>query len=214
MPFAVGFASQYRNGKDTAADYLQPKLNEIGLGTWKRGSLGSNVKKIFAEHFNVSLEFIEEWKVKQEPPPGFAGLLRDGLTKIGDGWRDTKPDIWIRKLFENNDDNLVVSDVRYINESQAIRGNSDLPYMKHIGLTVLMWRPGFENNKPSRSEQEIMPFVNKLKEKHSGIITDPDIPFDIWLRNNGTVEELHTKIDKIVLPEVIKKFSEVFSCCC
>lgn len=215
MPLVIGFAGQARNGKDAGADYLNAELNRIGLGQWKRASLGLNVKKIFAEHFNVSLEYIEEWKVKTEFPPGFNGLLRDGLTKIGDGWRDTKPDIWIRKLCEHNTDNLIVSDVRYINESQAFRGESDYPYMKdYSGITCLIWRPGFENNKQSRSEQELMPFVKKLQDKPSGRISDPDIPFDIWLRNNGTKDEWFSKIDRIVIPAVIEKIKQNCECCC
>lgn len=209
MPLVIGFGGQFRSGKDSAADYLCEKLNQRNLN-WKRGSLGSNVKKIFSEHFGVSLEFIEEWKVKNEAPPGFNGPIRDGLIKIGDGWRDTKNDIWINKLFSNNKDNLIVSDCRYINEARAIRGESDLDYMKnHCGITCLIWRPGFENNKPSRSEQELMPFVNQLKNNPSGPINNPSIPFDLWLRNNGTKEEFFSKIDNIVIPYLAEKFSEI-----
>src|SRR5271166_5763417 len=95
MPHVIGWAGQARQGKDTAADYLYEILNESkNMGLWKRAALGSNVKKIFSEHFGVSLEFIEEWKVKDYPPEGFDGPIRNGLTTIGDGWRVTKSDIW------------------------------------------------------------------------------------------------------------------------
>ena len=54
--------------KENMDDHIK-KLNEYGkLGLWKYGSFGLAVKKIFAEHFNVTLEFIEEWKVKIHGP--------------------------------------------------------------------------------------------------------------------------------------------------
>ncbi len=205
MPFSVGFGGQKRNGKDAASDHLFLKLNEYKkLGEWKRGSLGHAVKQIFADHFGVSLELIEEWKTKDEVPEGFDGPIRNGLTQIGDGWRNTKSDIWIRKLFDGNKDNLVISDVRYINEAEYIN--------KHDGVTVLIWRPGFENDKPSRSEQELMQFVRVLAKDGvpSGVIDHkkyPDIPFDCWLVNDGTKEEWLQKVEDIVLPQVIKKLS-------
>lgn len=201
MPFSVGFGGQKRNGKDAASDHLFALLNKNGEFTqWKRGSLGHAVKQIFADHFGVTLEFIEEWKTKDEIPEGFNGPIRTGLTKIGDAWRDTKADIWIRKLFDGNRDNMVISDVRYINEAEYIRKNG--------GMNVLVWRPGFENDKPSRSEQELMPFVRRLMKEPSGLIDHdkyPDIPFDCWLRNNGTKEEWLNKVEDIVLPQVLKR---------
>ena len=207
----IGFGGQARSGKNEAADHLCEKLNEQGmLGGWKRASLGLNVKKIFAQHFGVSLEFIEEWKVKSEPPEGFNGPIRDGLIKIGDGWRDTKSDIWINKLFEDNADNLIISDIRYINEAQACRGDSDYEYMDdYYGATILIWRPGFENNKHSKSEQELMQFVHALKDMPSGTINNPAIPFDLWLRNDSTREAWLDKVDHIVIPYLFKKFAGV-----
>jgi len=221
MPIVIGFGGQKRNGKDVAADYLCSRLNELGaFGTWGRGSLGHNVKKIFSEHFGVSLDFIEEWKTKDEAPPGFSGPVRMGLTAIGDAWRNTKEDIWISKLFKEHTDNLqlnrgttmnlVISDIRYINETKACRGESDLPYMKdYVGATALIWRPGYENDKPTKSEQELMPFVRKLKGVYSGVIVDPEIPFDLWLVNDGTKEDWLDKVDTIVIPYVLQKFTTV-----
>lgn len=202
MSYIVAFAGQYRSGKDSASDHLHTKLDK-----WKRGSLGLGVKKIFAEHFGVTLDFIEEWKVKKEIPEGFSGMIRDGLTMIGDGWRNLKQDIWLKKLLENNEDNLIISDCRYINEARAFQGKDKYPYMKdYQGVTCLLWRPGFENDKPSRSEQELMPFVRKLEKVPCGPINDPEIPFDLWLKNDGSKEDWLAKIDSIVLPFVTEKF--------
>src|SRR5581483_588554 len=147
---------------------------------------------------------IEEWKVREDIPEGFNGQIRNGLTMIGDGWRNLREDIWIKNLFENNTDNLVISDVRYVNEALAIRGRSKFPYMKDRKvIAVLCWRPGFENDKPSKSEQEVMPFVRALMKEDDGPIDSrkfPEIPFDIWLKNDGTKEQWTDKVDQYVLP--------------
>ena len=211
MPLVIGFAGQARCGKDTASDYLCESLNESGmLGPWKRASLGFNVKKIFAEHFGVTLEFIEEWKVKDYPPEGFDGPIRMGLTQIGDGWRNTKSDIWINKLFAKNHQNLIISDIRYINEAKACRGESNLDYMSgYNGVTCLCWRPGFENNKQSRSEQELMPFVRELMDRDSGPIDNPEIPFDLWLKNDSTKDAWLRLVDDLVIPYTFEKFAGV-----
>jgi len=196
QPRFIGLGSQMRMGKDTAADHLLKRLNETKiLGPWFRGSFAKEVKKLFCETFNVSPEFIEEWKVKTEIPPGFAMPIRDGLTIIGNGFRDIQRDVWIKKLFENNSANLVISDTRYINEANQIQNRG--------GITILLYRPGFENNKPSASEQELMPFVRALKDKPSGFIENEDIPFDLWLVNDGTLENLHNRIDEVVMPYIM-----------
>jgi hypothetical protein len=201
-PFLVSCAGQYRSGKDTLTSYLINKLNEHKkLGEWKHGSFGLFVKKIFSEHFNVSLDFIEEWKVKiNEIPPGFDQPLRDGLTMIGDGWRKQKKTIWIDKLLTDNKDNLVIADNRYINEAETILSKG--------GITILVWRPGFENNKQSASEQELMPFVRSLKEVPSGPIDIEDIPFSLWFKNEGSLQDLYSVADNVFIPYIIKKINK------
>jgi hypothetical protein len=199
-PFLISCGGQYRSGKDTITAYLIKRLNEYGeLGLWKHGSFGLAVKKIFSDNFGVTLEFIEEWKTKiNETPPGFDRPIRDGLTMIGNEWRAQRKTIWIDKLLTDNKDNLVISDQRYINEAETIRSRG--------GITILVWRPGHENNKQSASEQELMPFVRKLKETPSGALSVPDIPFDFWIKNDGGKEDLYCCVEAKILPNIIKKF--------
>lgn len=192
-PVIVGLAGQAASGKDTIANYLCEQLNEI-YGGWYRVAFANNVKKIFCETFNVDIEFIEKWKRTDEIPPGFQMPVRKGLTFIGDGFRDIKNSIWIDLLLKENNKNLVLSDCRYINEADYIRS--------HNGITVLLWRPGHENNIQNRSEQELMKFVEVLKNTPDGIIDDISIPFDIWIKNDGTMEDLFCKTNDIILPEI------------
>lgn len=197
--FLVAVGSQFGNGKNVLIDYLYSKLNQNYKCQWKIGSFASNVKRIFCETFGVPLEFVEEWKRRDGCPPGFMMPVRNCLTFIGDGFRDINQDIWVNLLLDNNDDNLLISDLRYVSEAEHIRDRN--------GVTILLYRPGHENDFPNRSEQELMPFVNRLKYGGDTVIEDQDIPFDLFIKNDGDLNCLYDKIDNIVVPYLAKKWN-------
>jgi hypothetical protein len=185
----IGVAGQFRNGKDMISDYLADKLQ------LKRAAFASNVKKIFCETFNVDFQFVEEWKTIPEPPPGFSMPVRQALQFIGDGFRKIKNDIWVDLIFRYNPSELVVSDVRYINELNKIKENK--------GVNILVHRPGFLNFDPNESEAQIRPFVEYYLSKNiEGRVYDSDDRFkliDYFIINDGTLEDLYKKIDNIIL---------------
>lgn len=198
--------SQLAGGKDTVANYLVKKLNVDALyreDQWKRIGFADALKKVFMSSFNVSLEFIEEWKRKDEPPPEFDLNIRKSLQQIGDGFRQIQADVWIRTALRNNH-SMVISDGRYLNEAKMVR--------KEGGINVLLWRPGFENNDPNPSESQMKPYIEYCA-KHYGegpISFDvsnwieeglPELKyFDYFLINDGEVDDLYEKIDKQLIP--------------
>jgi len=203
----VGFAGQMRSGKNVAADYL---AEQIG---WSRYAFATGVKEIYCDAFGVDLEFIEKWKVIPEPPPGFKMSCREGLQFIGDGFRKIVPTIWVDKCFRTLTENnkpTVLSDVRYVNELEMIKSAKD------FGLTVLLWRPGMENDDPNGSEAQIRPFMEWCRDTgHEGWICDwedsgdamQDCPksmkeIDVFLRNEGSISQLFEKIDKYIVPVI------------
>jgi hypothetical protein len=190
----IAFGGQLASGKDTAADMLYDYLEVADNQDWRRTAFAVNVKKILMETFNVDWEFIEEWKRKDEVPETFDMAIRPALTFIGDGFRRIQSEIWIDLVFRNNRDNLLISDVRYINEAESIK--------KRGGNTVLVWRPGFENNIDSASEQQLMPFIEKLAsmDSPSKIADMDDIPFDYFLVNDGDVDDLNDKVVNDMMP--------------
>lgn len=204
----IGFAAQMQNGKDTAADYLYSKLDG-----WKRSSFAYSLKKLFSDTFQVDTDFINEWKVKSEIPPGFDMTVRKALQFIGDGFRQIKSDIWIELAFRNPEDNVVLSDVRYVNEMKKIKQLG--------GIIVLLHRDGFENDDPNGSEAQLKPALNFFKNLHGGefegsteeifahlspgdyAALPPGVAeVDMFLRNNGSIEELQTKIDNLLTPYI------------
>jgi hypothetical protein len=214
--FVIGCAGQMQAGKDTLADRLAYKLNEINESKWSRKAFASNVKKVFCETFNVDLAFIEEWKVKSEAPPGFDMPVRQSLQFIGDGFRKIKGSIWLDLTFRDINP-MIISDVRYIDEFVRVKTEG--------GLNVLIGRPDRLNDDSNGSEAQIRPYIDWCLRAYSptrkfvdlrdveyttlnGMLSDSDKPpinmnqFDVFIRNDGTIEEFKEVIDTKLIPFV------------
>jgi hypothetical protein len=206
----IGVFAQLGNGKDEVANYLVNQLNneiyssnEMVKTPWRRVGFADAVKKVFMDSFDVNWAFIEEWKRKDENPPGFDTTIRKGLQQIGDGFRKIQNDVWIRTALRG-DNPIVISDGRYINEAKMIKEKG--------GLNIILWRPGFENNDPNPSESQIRPIVDWFAEYNEegetklgfGAATELKC-FDYFLKNDGTLEDLYNKIDEFVIPYLKEK---------
>lgn len=208
----IGVAGQAQMGKDTLADHIGPKLNEMS-GPWKRSAFASAVKKVFCETFGVDLAFVEKWKVTPEPPPGFSMPVRQALQFIGDGFRKIQPSIWLDLAFRNKETSTIISDVRYINEFTRVK--------KEGGLNIIVARPNKLNYDSNDSEAQIRPYVSWLmnrfntaeekcidlrkfdwKEARRSVLQPPDQIelFDLFVLNDGTEEDFHDLIDEKVIP--------------
>jgi len=202
----IGVAGQARFGKDVVADKLAELLN-TEHNVWQRRAFASAVKEVYCDMFGVDANFIEEWKVKKEIPPGFDMAVRPGLQFIGDGFRQIKSTIWLDLAFKN-DEPKIFSDTRYRNEWTRVN--------KEGGLNILIARPSQLNDDPNKSESEIRPYVDwclnnlspyqKFVDLHLAFpnfeVTDAPAGmelFDVFIRNDGTLEELHTVIETDLL---------------
>ena len=211
----IGVAGQAQMGKDTLADRLCDRLNyKEGWSRWKREAFAYGVKEVFSETFDVTRDFIEEWKVKDEVPPGFDMTVRKGLQFIGDGFRQIQADVWVNRPFKKKVPK-VISDVRYPNEFQRIKQEG--------GFNILIGRPDKLSDDPNGSEALIKPYVKWALDNFEAKITDiqealkcdmyHDWPenfelFDAFVCNDGTMEELYENIENIVLPQVEVYFEE------
>lgn len=181
----IGVAGQFRNGKDVISDYLAEKLK------FKRAAFASNVKKIFCDTFDVDLEFVEKWKTISSPPPGFDMPVRQALQFIGDGFRKIKNNIWVDLVFRYDPNEIVISDVRYVNELMEIKKNK--------GINILVHRPGHLNSDPNPSESQIKVFVEYfLSKRVEGKISETDENFgliDYFIINDKDISNLYKKLD-------------------
>jgi hypothetical protein len=198
--------AQLAGGKDTVANYLVKQLNSRRRyleDKWQRIGFADALKKVFMSSFDVSWDFIEEWKRKDEVPPNFDLNIRKSLQQIGDGFRKIQSDVWIRTAIRNKF-NMVISDGRYLNEAKMVREQG--------GFNILLWRPGFENNDPNPSESQIKPFVDYFANNcYQGTINDLPILdppfdglqyFDYFLINDGGLDDLYKRIDNSLIHDI------------
>ena len=208
----VSFFGQMATAKDTAADYLVDQLNLISEVKWQRTAFANAVKDTFCNSFGVSRDFIEQWKRKSEIPDGLLMPLRQALQFIGDGFRKIKPNIWI-EIALRNDDPLIISDGRYLNESKEVKLKK--------GLSIVLYRDGFVNDDPNPSESQMKPIASfcakYLKDGPIPCIEEltkkyTDIPegienFDFFIHNDGTKEDFYQKIDSLLVPFVLNYYN-------
>lgn len=208
----VGIASQFCMGKDVVADYLVESLRKKDPN-WQRGSFAEAVKNIYQDSFGVTREFIEKWKRINEPPPGMLQTAREAMQFIGDGFRKIKPDIWIEIALRDESKQLVLSDARYVNEAKEIVAKN--------GIMVVLYRPGFLNNDPNDSESQIKPILEfcsnyleegpipdfvYLKSKYKDKCPDEMQFYNYFILNNGSLEQLYSKIDAFLTPFIDNKY--------
>lgn len=202
----IGAAGQAGFGKDEVCDYIAKFF------PWKRIAFAKEVKNIYCNAFNVEADFIEKWKRNPEPPPGFLKNIRKSLQFIGDGFRQIHSDVWVDLCFAKNSLPLIISDVRYINEIRRVHEAG--------GYVILVYRESMLNDDPNGSESQIRPILEFFNEWYAdgpvcvssgSCASDPPAGaecVDFFIRNNGTLDELYAKIDRILLPELKKRYSE------
>jgi flagellin-specific chaperone FliS len=176
----IGLLGQKQSGKDTCADYLVKKHG------FERFAFGDSVKEVCRILFGFNYQQLYGNK-KEEIDPNLNITPREAFQKIGTEFGQNiihellpnlnieKKTLWTRNL-DNIDKskNIVISDVRFKHEIDAIKKNG--------GIIIKINRNTIQNdfNKHS-SEQEIFnisPFL-----------------IDFIIDNNGTLNELFEKIN-------------------
>lgn len=200
----IGVAGNKQFGKDTLADYLQHRILDTAHQTLERSSFAKKLKEIFCDAFNVDSDFIEKWKVLDEIPDGFGCSVRDGLKKIGNGFRDIKMDVWISHLFKTGIPQIC-SDLRFLNELKTSAESG--------GLNILIDRPDRKNNDADPSEAELKPLIEWFSNVgQEGLVHDlrqqcplPEADWiDFFIKNDSTVQQYYDKIDHLILPNILK----------
>ncbi len=173
MTRIIGLAGQAGAGKDTAAE---------GLKYWNRFAFADPLKIMLRVLMCVrgadwSAATKSLWRQKDEPSPYLSGRTpRQALQWLGTEWgRNLMGDyFWLDTLADQiaRLDDVVVTDVRFPNESKWIHGRG--------GIVVLITRPGVATVHTHVSEQQF-----DLLEPDHVIV------------NDGSIEDLHRKIQEI-----------------
>jgi len=150
----IGVAGKKQVGKDTVAAYI---AGQIGI---KHVAFATKVKDVVGDVFGLDFFTLKGAEKEQHRPK---------MQFIGDGLRDFDALIWVKYLFRQFPDNIVISDVRYPNEVDFIHSQGG--YVIYISRDT-----GLVDNHRSETALEGC--------------TD----FDISIENNGTLADLYNKV--------------------
>lgn len=177
-PMLIGLHGNIGSGKSTAAWHL---ADEYGFQTH---SYAKKIKQIAALLFGCHWLELDDQDFKASKVDGFEFTWRQVLQKIGTEFgRHLDDELWIKLLFRDlahERQNIVISDVRFENEAQAIRDAGG--YIVHIKTDAvctddhpsekpLSFRDGdffIGNDKRDLQSfyQKIDEVVAQIKEKH------------------------------------------------
>ena len=175
----IALSGLKRSGKDTIGSYL------IQNYSCKRFAFADEVKRLARELFP------EEFVQNDKPV--------DLLQWLGNTMRQRNPDVWINKLStmiqltKDPVPNLVVTDVRYPNEVQAL---------KNLGFTIVKVQVPVEVSVERCKATEINFTEELLLHESEQLAQSNEHYYDYIIENTGTLEELYSKVDEMV--EVIK----------
>ena len=178
-----------RAGKDTCADYICKKLK------CKKHPLAKPLKELVCNMFGITMLQLDEYKNEHWDfsaswllPSGEPGEVADFkaltisfrsiLQTCGDSQKEFFGlDCYMRKLHEKllHEDVIVIPDVRLLEEQKWLLNNTNPTFIKVVRDVEK------DNDSEHRTESE----VDKLG-------------YDVLVENNGTIDELYEKIDKIL----------------
>lgn len=202
----IAISGKMRHGKDTIGDYLIAKYG------FKPLRFADKVKEVCINYDNSTPELRESWNKKvaqevlsnvsrdkevdvlmQSVCPGIWKKLtheecygektkHSRLTMQGfaQGMRNLDPDCWVRYALSKSCEKKgrwVITDIRYRNEAFAIEGSENSQ----------IWRV-------------IRPMGPQPGGDHVSEVELDDYPFEVYIDNDGTIESLHRKVDKIIRP--------------
>ena len=206
----IGVAGFIGSGKDTLADYL------ITFKGFKRMSYAGPLKDAIASIFGWDRELLEgttkysrEWRDTIDPwwaerlsiphlTPRW--VLQQWGTEVGR--RAFHDDTWIASI-ENRlrtvKDDIVISDCRFPNELKSIkraggitirvtRGDNPSWYDAAVALNKGYYTEGYKAARQLLEDNNI----------HASEYSSVGLEYDYYIENNGTIDELHRKVDSII----------------
>jgi hypothetical protein len=185
LPQIIGITGRKFNGKDTLAEYLVKNhkyeqlafakpikdISKILFGFNEQQLYGS-LKETIDDRWNVTPRTVMQYIGTEM----FRKMMGNVVPELGE-------DFWVKclmeqiksKLKENPNVKLVISDVRFANEIDAIKTFND-----HLLLRVS--RPSINNNVDVHESES---FIEKLTVDHE-------------ILNDSTIDSLYDKFDKLI----------------
>jgi hypothetical protein len=173
----IGIVGRKGAGKDTAAEALVSQGYRVAKFAGALKAMVTGYLKYIGLEDDAIKAIIEDYRVKEIPSPYFNGKSpRHVMQTLGTEWgRDLiDTNIWVDSCIRNCkmfNQPSIITDVRFPNEVQAVRD---------AGGVVIRISRGIPNTDSHASEA----FIDSL-------------PVDYEINNNGTINELHSKLLEI-----------------
>jgi hypothetical protein len=178
-PLLLGLVGPIGAGKDTAAAYLEDQYGFVAIAFADpvRDMLGA-----LAEHADVDGAWLTERALKEQPMPVLGRSYRELARSLGTSWgRNLLNQSWWVRIAHHKftqararGDNVVVTDVRHLNEAEWLRGNG--------GYLVSIERDGRQFNSLAH-DSELQ--AASLIAAHS-------------VTNSSTPSHLHDQLDVLI----------------
>ena len=206
----VGISGYIGSGKDTVADYL------ITFKGFKRMSYAGPLKDAVSSIFGWDRDLLEgstkysrEWRDTVDPwwaerldikhlTPRW--VLQQWGTEVGR--RAFHDDIWIASIenqLRNIKDNVVISDCRFPNELKSIKRSGGITIRVSRGPNPAWHEAALQYCKGFYTEgyKEALKVLEE-HNVHASEYSSVGLDFDHYIENNGTIDDLHKKIDSII----------------
>ena len=180
----ISFKGYKESGKTAAAMYLEEKHGFKRMNF--KDALVLELKQNFPDLLDALSEqyglTIDELFV--EKPTLVRKLMQNYGTDVRRGDKESYwIEQWILLARNHQEKNIVVDDVRFINEAKMVRNAADAFGTNAIVIDI------------TRDGKEGDTHISENEQKY--------IPFDVTITNDGTLTDLYNKIDEIVFPPTI-----------
>lgn len=178
----IGIVGKAGAGKDTVADYLVEKYN------FRKFAFADKLKEIAKDLFNVN---------KKDEDGRYI------LQQLGSKMREIQENIWIDYVFRQiEEENAVISDVRYVNEAQRIIDEGGVLILLHVSDNIRKSRIEKRDGRKI-SSAEFNKFSQHSSEKEFDRICNERLiigeVFNIIIGDfNVTKEDVYPVIDDII----------------
>jgi len=189
----VGFGHRAQSGKDAAADYLVKRYG------FTRRAFGDALKEAASVIFGIPLADFHDTSKKASIDHFWGVTLRYILQKVGTECMRSgyDQDVWVKSLQRHiinhrEVTDWVIPDVRFPNEARAIK--------EWGGIVVQIERPGFGG-----------PDNIGIKGHPSEMAMEDFTGWDQWIKNNGTLDDLYDKVERLMDEYAVKPVIQSFN---